>query len=269
MERDERYKRILRGAAVATAAMLVSAGTAIARLIRRADPHFRFNTMFGHAVVFTVEDGAGRPVRMLAVGRSVQSGTYLGEDRFELPFEYYRAFERAVAAKGDAHDILMLGGGAFAYPKHALIAQCELHMDVIEADPAIIDLARRWFFLEELERRVGERLHILTGDAHTYLATCGKTYDVIINDLFASAQAVADFATDDGVELVKAHLNKGGLYLVNVVTSHLDYARLAEVGELLERHFGKVEMVECTDLDFSDDENYLFVCHDKNDGRPH
>lgn len=261
MESGGRSRKILRGAAVATAAMIVSAGAAIVRLIRRADPHFRFNTLFGHAAVFTVEDGAGRPVRMLAVGRSVQSGTYLGEDRFELPFEYYRAFERAVSAKGDAHDILMLGGGAFAYPKHALIAHPGLRMDVVEIDPAIIDLARRWFFLDELERRAGERLHILTGDAHTYLATCGKTYDVIVNDLFASAQAVADFASDEGIELVKAHLDEGGLYLVNAVTSHLDYTRLAELGDALERHFGKVEMVECTDMDFSDDENYLFVCH--------
>lgn len=260
MDYSERHGKLIRAAAFATGVMLVSAGTAIVRLIRRADPHFCFNTMFGHAAVFTVEDAAGWPVRMLAVGRSVQSGSYLGEKRFELPFEYYRAFERAVAAKGDAHDVLMLGGGAFAYPKHALTAHPDLRMDVVEIDPAIIDLARRWFFLGELEQLAGERLHVLTGDARAYLAACEKTYDVIINDLFASAEAVAEFAADEGIELVKARLNEGGLYLVNAVTSHLDYGRLAQLGELLEQHFAKVEMIECTDTDFSDDENYLFAC---------
>ena len=59
---------------------------------------------------------------------------------------------------------------------------------------------------------------------------------------------------------MKARLNAGGLYLVSAVTSHLDYGRLAQLGELLERHFAKVEMIECTDTDFSDDENYLFAC---------
>ena len=51
-----------------------------------------------------------------------------------------------------------------------------------------------------------------------------------------------------------------GIYVVNAVSSPLDYRQLAETGELLERHFSSVEMVECTDADFSDDENYLFVC---------
>ena len=256
-EKNERNTLV--GAALATAALVGSAALALVRVLRRADPHFCFNTMFGHAVAFTVEDSAGRPVRMLAVGRSVQSGTYLGEMRFALPFEYYRAFERVVHARG-ARNVLMLGGGAFAYPKFALTTYDDMRMDVVEIDPAIIEFSRRYFFLDELEQRAGERLHIICGDAHEYLAGSVKTYDAIINDLFASAEADAAFATDEGLELVKAHLARGGIYLVNAVSSPLDYGSLAQTGELLEKHFSHVEMVECTDADFSTDENYLFVC---------
>lgn len=252
-------KRLLRGAAVATAALIGAAAAAIARLLRKADPHIRLNTLFGHASIFTVEDDEGDPVRMLAVGRSVQSGTYLGDKRFELPFEYYRAFERAVMAKGGVHDVLMLGGGAFAYPRHALTAHEDVRMDVVEIDPAIVELARRWFYLDELEACAGDRLSIRIGDALDYLATCGKSYDVIINDLFASGEAVRAFLSDEGMALVRARLRAGGIYLVNAVCSPPDYRRLQEVGEALERQFPQVEMVECTDADFSDDENYLLI----------
>ncbi len=257
-------RRICIGAAVAAAAVACGAAAACVRLIRRADLHVRLATLFGPACVFTVEDGVGNPVRMLSVGRSVQSGTYLGERRFELPFEYYRAFERAVCTQDAVHDVLMLGGGACAYPRHALIAHADLRMDVVELDPSIIDLARRYFYLDELEERAGERLSLVAGDALAYLATTNKAYDVIINDLFAQSEAVAAFAEDEGMELVKAHLRENGIYLVNAVASPPDYRRLAELGAALERQFARVEMVECTDEDFSTDENYLFICRGVN-----
>lgn len=250
---------LIKGAAVATAVLIGVAAATVSRLLRTVDLHIRFNTLFGHASVFTVEDGAGNPVRMLAVGRSVQSGTYLGEKRFELPFEYYRAFERAVLAKGAVRDVLMLGGGAFAYPKGALIAHEDMRMDVAEIDPSIVELARRWFYLDELEERAGDRLAIHVEDALGYLATCGKSYDVIINDLFASGETVRSLASDEGLACVKAHLREGGIYLANVVCPSSDYRSLQETDDALERHFPQVEMVACTDDDFSDDENYLLV----------
>lgn len=252
-------KHLIKGAAVTTVALIGAAAAAVVLLLRKADLHIRPNTLFGHASVFTVKDGAGDSVRMLAVGRSVQSGTYLGDKRFELPFEYHRAFEHAVMAKGAAHDVLMLGGGACAYPKHALAAHEDMRMDVIEIDPAIVELARRWFYLDELEARAGDRLSIHIGDALDYLVACGKSYDVIINDLFASGEAVRALLSDEGMALVKAHLRADGLYLVNTVCPPSGYRRLQEVGEALERQFPQVEMAECTDADFSDDENYLFI----------
>lgn len=252
--------KLLAGAAAATAALVGTAALAIVRVLSRVQPHFRFNTMFGHACVFNVEDSTGRTVRMLAIDRSVQSGAYLGEHRFALPFEYYRAIERAVMAKGDAREVLMLGGGAFAYPRFALTAHGDMRMDVVEIDPAIVDIARRWFFLDELEQRAGERLAIHTVDARGFLEACTARYDVIVNDLFAGFEMDAALLSDEGLELVKEHLAEDGIYVVNAVSSPLDYRQLAETGELLERHFSSVEMVECTDADFSDDENYLFVC---------
>lgn len=65
--------------------------------------------------------------------------------------------------------MLMLGGGGFAYPKFALMSHEGLRMDVIEYDGEITRLARRWFYLDELERAAGDRLRVITAEARSYL----------------------------------------------------------------------------------------------------
>ena len=58
---------------------------------RKADPRF-YRTKFGPAVVCTTTDADGRAVRLLLVGRSVQSATYVDEEyRAEPVFDYYLA----------------------------------------------------------------------------------------------------------------------------------------------------------------------------------
>ncbi|MFR3451637.1 MAG: hypothetical protein ACLTSX_08770 [Collinsella sp.] len=66
--------------------------------------------------------------------------------------------------------MLVMGGGGYAYPKHALTAHPALDMDVVEIDPSITRLARRWFFLDELERIAADRLRLITADARTFIS---------------------------------------------------------------------------------------------------
>ena len=95
----------------ATAAVATFAACA---LWRRLDPRLGPRAMFGRLAAITLPDEQGTPVRLLFVGRSVQSATYLGERRYDLPLEYYRAFDRVVRAADLAERparLLVLGGG--------------------------------------------------------------------------------------------------------------------------------------------------------------
>ena len=117
--------------------------------VRKADPRF-YRTKFGPAVVCTTTDADGRAVRLLLVGRSVQSATYVDEEyRAEPVFDYYLAFDLMFDAKPDIERVLMVGGGGYAYPKHIIAMRPEVHMDVVEIDPAITRIALTDFYLAE------------------------------------------------------------------------------------------------------------------------
>ena len=116
---------------------------------RKADPRF-YRTKFGPAVVCTMTGPDGRAVRLLLVGRSVQSATYVDEEyRAEPVFDYYLAFDLMFDAKPDIERVLMVGGGGYAYPKHIIATRPEVHMDVVEIDPAITRIALTDFYLAE------------------------------------------------------------------------------------------------------------------------
>ncbi len=128
---------------------VAGASALLAYGVRKADPRF-YRTKFGPAVVCTTTDADGRAVRLLLVGRSVQSATYVDEEyRAEPVFDYYLAFDLMFDAKPDIERVLMVGGGGYAYPKHIIATRPEVHMDVVEIDPAITRIALKDFYLAE------------------------------------------------------------------------------------------------------------------------
>ena len=142
----------------------------------------------GQAQVFCVRNDSGAEVRVLQTGGVWQSATYVDDRRFEPVFAYYRAFDHMFEAARTGgvpvRRALMLGGGGFAYPKHALTTRPDLRMDVVEIDPAIVRAARDYFFLDELEQRLAEeaaaagrcasRLRVITLDGRAYLEACAR-----------------------------------------------------------------------------------------------
>ena len=147
-------------------------------------------TRNGLARVKRVHDEGGDEIRVLVQGGVYQSASYVGERWAEPVFAYYRAFDDVFEADRAMHDayghgidrMLMLGGGGFAYPKFALMSHESLRMDVIEYDAEITRLARRWFYLDELERTVGDRLRVITAEARSYL---GVTSVVIVATMWS------------------------------------------------------------------------------------
>ena len=158
--------------AVAVGAAALAVGSSCLQLV---------HTRAGIARVKGIRGEHGEKIRVLQQGGVYQSATYVGERRFEPVFAYYRAFDAMFeaepvlcAASGHGVErVLMLGGGGYAYPKHALTQHAGLVMDVVEIDPAVTRLARRWFFLDELERLAGERLRSITADAPGYPPPAG------------------------------------------------------------------------------------------------
>lgn len=231
-------------------------------------------TMFGPARVYDTEGPDGAGIRVLEVGGAFQSAAYV-DGRPEAPFAYLRAFDAAFDAGVPVRRALMLGGGAFAYPRHVLARHADVALDVVEVDPAIVALARERFFLADAERAHAGRLRVIVADARAHLRATAAAwdaigcdplapYDAILNDVFRGVDPDAGLLAPEGLALVRACLAPGGLYLVNVVVpdSPEGAAALMAAGRALERAFAHVSVIPCADEGFSAQDNYLLVATD-------
>lgn len=256
-------------AAIVAAAFAVPAVAAVAKVVkRRRDREFRgeysYPSMFGDAEVFTMETEDGVPVRVLYVGGGFQSASYLGCDRFKPVFEYYRAFDHMFEAGIDIDRVLMLGGGGFSYPKHLLTSQPEVGIDVVELDPAIVDIARRHFFVDELEAEHGAkgtgRLGVYVEDGLDFLREApDERYDVVINDSFDGANPTVGLLTSTALLEAKRTLRPGGLYMLNAVVGEGDNDVLRTFMEVVLEGFDNVYAISCFDEEFAGEENWLIV----------
>lgn len=232
-------------------------------------------TRSGVARVKTVRDASGAEVRVLVQGGVYQSATYTGDRWAEPVFAYYRAFdgvfESEDAMRAGFHHgidrILMLGGGGYSYPKFALTTHPDLRMDVVEYDAEVTRLARRWFYLDELERTAGDRLKVITAEARSYLGVTSvghRRYDAVLSDCFGGAEPVRELATVEALQLVKKSLNPGGVYAANIVSNDggADVSLLRDCTATALAAFGHAWVVPCADEEFGGEGNYLLLASD-------
>ena len=107
-------------------------------------------TRFGLALVFDSSDADGTPVRLLSVNGVYQSICYTAPDLLWEPVcAYHRAFADVLAGS-NLHRALVIGGGGYSFPKYLVAHTRRLLVDVVEIDPAITELARDHFYLDEL-----------------------------------------------------------------------------------------------------------------------
>ena len=172
----------------------------------------------------TVEDTNlhGEPVRLYRHDGAFSSGTFLSENRkYDLLFEYQKKYN-IVFDYYPVQNALMIGGAAYQYPKY-YISHFSGRMDVVEIDPKAEEIARQWFFLEDLfeeyELRENHRLRCITGDARVFLEETDRLYDVIFNDAFLGSTPVRRMATVEAVQSIKTHLIPEGFYLSNIIGS--------------------------------------------------
>lgn len=278
-------RNIAKLAAGAVVGAVAALGTRAAwRAWQRFDLHVFPRTMFGRALVYTVRDAAGDPVRVLNVGGGYQSATYLGDRWAEPALAYYRAFDRMFEAEGSGSGgadgaaatggfrirrVLMLGGGGCSYPRHLLAARGGVSIDVVERDPAIAAIARRLFFVDRLERLLAERgeqdrFRLIIDDALAYLRACARSYDAIINDVYVGTAAVPGLNGAEAARLAKSRLVPGGLYLSNAVAepSEEGYAALLGYTRELGAVFARVHVIAANDSDFGGEDNYLVIATD-------
>lgn len=245
------------------AAALATGALAAVGWLWHTRPHV-VRTMGGIALVYRMRDVAADSVRVLRTGGVYQSATYLGARRMEPVFAYYRAFERLFELRPSARRVLVVGGGGFAFPKLVAARHPGVRTDVVEIDPAVIRLARRWFFLDEavsLARASGGDLRVICEDGRRFLEREVGPYDAVVLDAFLGETPVRSLATVEALRLVRRALAPDGACLMNVVSrdggSDLSFLR-AEVATA-HTAFPHVEVALAADETHAAEDNYLLT----------
>lgn len=234
--------------------------------LRQTDTHF-VKTSKGIARIHTVRDENNTPVRVLQLQGAYESATYLDENRYEPVFAYQQAFDHVFEGHLPSNEILMIGGGGYAWPKHVLSTKPEIQITVVELDPSITALARKWFYLDQLLEEIpdtADRLKLITADGRNYLEGTANRYAAIINDTFTGKDPALSLATIEALRITKTSLLPGGIYATNVVSEQEgeDISFLRDVVTTLNEVFAHVVVIPCEDTSFGLEDNYLVLASD-------
>lgn len=143
---------------------------------------------------------------LLLANRSPLTGGYWDE-QLVLPFT--RSGRSAGSSAPSSVAILGNAGGTMARSYGILLPQTQV--TGVEIDGRLTELGERW-----LDLRPRPSLTLKTSDARLFLRTTNKRFDAITVDAYRQPYVPFHLATKQFFELVRDHLNPGGVVIINV-----------------------------------------------------
>jgi spermidine synthase len=210
----EKMKTVVGIGVFATATFFIPASALSA--FRQQSVVADIDTAYQRVVLVEVEDPeTGNPILALTTDPyGIQAGMFTDgtEDLVFAYSRFYRLFRHIVPS---AKHALMIGGAAYTYPRDFLRTVPDGTMDVVEIDPGMTEIARKYFGLAD-----DPQLSIIHEDARTYLNRNTEKYDVIFGDAFNAASSVPfQLTTIEAVQKEHDALNNGGAVIVNLISA--------------------------------------------------
>lgn len=152
-------------------------------------------------------------LRLILLDSTVEGGQYLNNK--ELPLKYQKYWELIKMFCPGLKSALFLGGGGFAMPEALHDAFNQSQVEVIEVDPAVVEVGRKFF-------RTGEYpgMQVIAGDARQYLRHTDRRYDFIFGDAFNGVHNIpSHLVTVEFLESIEQHLTDHGVYMMNIISA--------------------------------------------------
>lgn len=148
-------------------------------------------------------------VRLLKFDRNQQSSMHL-DDPFATDIEYVTYLHTAVAVKPDPRRALVIGLGGGSIVKQLWRDHPRLHIDAVELDPEVIEVACALFSVPE------ERVELICGDGREALALLPGPYDIVIVDAFDDDHVPRHLTTEEFMREARASMSDDGAIVWNV-----------------------------------------------------
>lgn len=173
------------------------------------------DTQYSRILVFDLKNKDGEMVRVLKTNPGGVQSHMLVDDPIKMLTSYGKFYDLVEHFNPTFKKTLLLGGGGYSYPKHFLHKFEKATIDVVEIDPGMTEVAKKFFYLEE-----NPRINIIHQDARIFLNKNSDRYDAIFKDTFNSYHAIPfQLATKEFIEKEYAALDEGGVIFVNIISS--------------------------------------------------
>ncbi len=208
--------KIFNVAVVLTLFIGIGASELMSAQLRRANNLYDIDTEYSRIQVYDTHLGKNRDrARALATDPfSVQSIMYL--DRDDQAAEYISYYHLARYFKPDFQRSLIIGGAGYSFPKDYLKKYPGREIDVVELDPAVTQIARDHFRLQD-----DPRMRIFHQDGRVFLNTAetGK-YDLVFLDAFGSLFNIPfQLTTLEAVRQIDRNLKDDGVAIFNLINA--------------------------------------------------
>jgi spermidine synthase len=197
-------------------------------------------------------------IRILSYGKKYQSAMYLDSPN-ELVFDYSKYFDLVFHFNPDIKNVLLIGGGAYSYPKHILNIYPQVILDVVEIDPLVTNLAKKYFFLPDKSN-----LSIFHTDGRLFLNKAKKSYDSIFIDTFKSDfELPYEIFTLESIQKMHTILSDNGMVIANIV-SGIDGENskvIKSVTRTFTQVFPKLQLFRVYEAESTYTQNIILLAH--------
>jgi spermidine synthase len=131
---------------------------------------------------------------------------------YDTRVSYTNAFHLARIFKPALRNILIIGGGGGIGARKFVTDDKNVVVDLIEIDQRVIDLGRKYFYLEP-----GDRLRIHVEDGRSFVRRSNTKYDLVILDAFTiGGQIPFHLTTREFFHEIEQTLSPDGVVLANI-----------------------------------------------------
>jgi spermidine synthase len=166
-------------------------------------------------ILNAVEKQTGKTVTNLVTDPlSTQSAIFHESD--DLVLEYTKHYHLLRYFKPDFRETLMIGGAGYSFPKDYLRKYPQAKIDVVEIDPAVTQIARDYFRLED-----NPRLQIFHDDGRVFVNQTERgKYDAVMLDAFGSLYTIPfQLTTVEAVQKINETLKDDGIVILNLISA--------------------------------------------------
>jgi spermidine synthase len=163
------------------------------------------------------------------------------------PWDYMliaNSFRPAQATELKPRNVAILGlAGGTAARQYTAAYGAQVQVTGVEIDPAILDVAHRYFHLGEQPN-----VHPVVADARYWLDTHSGKFDVIALDAYQQPYIPFHLTTREFFSGVRSHLSPGGAVVVNVGRTTTDFRLVDAIASTMAAVYPNVFLVDVPDF---------------------